>query len=85
MTLKILIADPDEKWRLNASECFKNHLYNVDTVISGKNAQLAVYNERYFMIIIDINIEQHSIVPVVKYIKSNHPSQNIIVTYYNLK
>jgi response regulator RpfG family c-di-GMP phosphodiesterase len=81
MTLKILIADPDEKWRLNASECFKNHLYNVDTVISGKNAQLAVYNERYFMIIIDINIEQHSIVPVVKYIKSNHPSQNIIVTY----
>lgn len=79
MALKILIVDPDETWLAQAKKYFVDALYDVQTVINGKEAQLTMYNNQYFAVIINYATENHSCMQVLKFIKANYTNQHIIV------
>ena len=80
MALKILLADPDVEWLQTAQAWLEENLYEVDTATIGKEAQLAVYNNRYFAVVLNLDLQDHPGLMVMKFIKSNHPSQKVIIT-----
>lgn len=79
MALKLLIVDPDETWLAQAKKYFIEALYDVTTMINGKEAQLALYNDQFFAIIINYSTENHSCMQVLKFIKTNYTNQRVIV------
>lgn len=83
MALKILIADPDLEWANGAKKFFTERNYEVDSATNGKDAQLKIYNNQYFTIILNLQITNHSGFQVLKFIKSNHPGQRVIALLEN--
>lgn len=79
MALKILIVDPDEAWSAKAQQYFLDASYEVHTVFNGREAQLAIYNEKFFAIIMNYATENHSCMQVLKFIKSNSTNQRVII------
>lgn len=79
MALNILIVDPDEEWLMAAKGFFENILYKVKIVSNGKNAQIALSNEKYFAVILNIRTENHSGPQVLKFIKARFPNQKVVV------
>ena len=79
MALKILLADPSEKWLESASNFLKEQFYEVVSVTNGKDAQLALYNDKFFAVIINFDLQNHSGVQVLKFLQRNHPNQRILV------
>jgi DNA-binding NtrC family response regulator len=79
LALKILIVDPDETWSGQAKKYFIDASYEVTSVFNGKEAQLAIYNEKFFAIILNYATENHSCMQVLKFIKSNSTNQRVIV------
>lgn len=79
MALSILIADSDEEWLDAACKFLKENLYLVKPVTNGKDAQLALYNDKYFAVVMNYDIEKHSGVQVMKFIKANYPSQRVLL------
>ncbi len=79
LALKILIVDKDEEWLFAAKEYFENLLYQATLVSNGKDAQVALYNEKFFAVVMNVKVERHSGLQVLKFIKSNYPSQNVIM------
>ncbi|WP_372654823.1 HD domain-containing phosphohydrolase [Halobacteriovorax sp.] len=79
MALKILIADPSDKWLESASNFLKSESYEVTTVSNGKDAQLALYNDKFFAVIINFDLKNHSGLQVLKFIQRNSPSQRVLV------
>lgn len=77
MALKILLADPDSSWLGTAKKFFQESYYEVDTVSNGKDAQLALFNNKYFAIVLNYDLKNHSGMQVLKFIRSNHPSIKI--------
>ena len=80
MALKILIADPESKFLGEAKSFFEENFYKVDTVTNGKDAQLCIFNNQYFAVILSYNIKNHSGTQVLKFIRANHPSLKVILT-----
>ncbi len=80
MTLKILLVDPDETWLVNAKKFLVAQMYEVNAVSNGRDAQLALYNDKYFAVIMDYEIQNHSCLQVLKFIKTNYTNQRVIVT-----
>lgn len=85
MALKILIVDPDEAWGNQAKKYFTDQLYEVSTAVSGKEAQLAIYNNQFFAIIMNFATENHSCLQVLKFIKTNSTNQRVIITLNDKK
>lgn len=79
MALKILIVDPDESWASQAKKYFIESSYEVETVHNGREAQLKIYNDKFFAIFINYATENHSCMQVLKFIKSNSTNQRVIV------
>ena len=79
MALKILIVDPDESWANQTKKYFSDASYEVQTVHNGREAQLKIYNDKFFAIIINYATENHSCMQVLKFIKSNSTNQRVIV------
>lgn len=79
MALKILIVDPDETWLAGAKKYFVEQQYEVATVANGKDAQLALYNDKYFAIILNYSTENHSALQVLKFIKTNYTNQRVLL------
>ncbi len=79
MALKILLVDKDEEWLFAAKEYFEKLLYQTTLVSNGKDAQVALYNEKFFAVVMNAFVQNHSGVQVLKFIKSNYPSQNVIM------
>ena len=79
MALSILVVDPNEEWLQSAATYLKENLYNIKTVTNGKDAQLALYNDKYFAVVINWATKNHSCSQVMKFIKTNHPSQKVVV------
>ncbi|MBC7713988.1 MAG: HD domain-containing protein [Rhizobacter sp.] len=79
MALKILLVDPDESWNVQAKKFFLDASYEVTAVYNGREAQLAIYNDKFFAIIINYATENHSCMQVLKFIKSNSTNQRVIV------
>lgn len=79
MALKILIADPDEEWLYAAKGHFEKLFYKVEVVSNGKDAQLALYNDEFFAVVLSTEIKNHSGLQVLRFIKSNHANQMVIM------
>lgn len=83
MALKVLIADPDEIWLSKAKEFLVSQLYEVVGVGNGRDAQLAMYNEKFFAVIINFEVQNHSCIQVLRFIKSNHTNQRVFLLLNN--
>jgi response regulator RpfG family c-di-GMP phosphodiesterase len=81
MALKLLIIDPNSDWLLEAQKYFIEQMYEVTTASNGKDAQLALYQDKFFSIVINYEIQNTSFYEVLKYIKSNHTNQRIIAIF----
>ncbi|MDO9181559.1 MAG: HD domain-containing phosphohydrolase [Bacteriovorax sp.] len=83
MALKILIVDPDEAWLANAKKYLVEQMYEVSIVNNGRDAQLALYNDKYFAVILNYDVQNHSCTQVLKFIKTNYTNQRVIVIVNN--
>lgn len=79
MALKILIVDPDETWNGQAKKYFSENSYEVTSVFNGREAQLKIYNDKFFAVIINYATQNHSCMQVLKFIKSNSTNVTILV------
>lgn len=79
----ILLVDQDEEWLRKSGEYLVQKLYQVDFANDGKTAQLNIYNNRYFVVIINFDVQNHSSIQVLKYIKLNYGSTKVIITLSN--
>ncbi|MDD4974418.1 MAG: HD domain-containing protein [Bacteriovorax sp.] len=83
MALKILLVDPDEAWLSSAKKFLIAQMYDVVIVNNGRDAQLSLYNEKFFAVIMNYDIQNHSCTQVLKFIKSNYTNQRVIVIIDN--
>ncbi len=79
MALKVLLVDPDETWLGNAKAFLIAQMYEVNAVNNGRDAQLALYNDKYFAVIMNFETDNHSCSQVLKFIKGNATNQRVIV------
>ncbi|MCK6595607.1 MAG: HD domain-containing protein [Bacteriovoracaceae bacterium] len=79
MALKILLVDPDEQWLSDAKSYLKTQLYEVSTVTNGKDAQLQLYNDKFFAVFLNYDVQNHSGPQVLKFVRTNYPSQRVII------
>jgi response regulator RpfG family c-di-GMP phosphodiesterase len=79
LALKLLIVDPDEEWLFSAKEFFEDLQYSTTLVSTGKDAQVALYNDSYFAVILNVDVQNHPGIQVLKFIRSNHSSQKVIM------
>ncbi len=79
MALKVLIVDHSDEWIDSAATFLKEQMYEVSSVNNGKDAQLALYNDKYFAVILNYSVKNHSGSQVLKFIKTNHPSQRVVL------
>ncbi len=80
LAVNLLIADPDEEWLYSAKKYFEECLYQVTMAGSGKEAQLALYNQKFFAIILNVELQNHPGLQVLKFIKTNYPGLKVIMT-----
>gem|GEM_PF-465310 len=85
MAIRVLLVDPDTKWLGEASAHLVKNMYEVKAVETGKDAQLSLYNETYFAVVMSFETKNHSASMVLKFIKTNYPSQRVILTFENNK
>ena len=79
MALKVLLVDPDDAWLADAKKYLISQMYEVVTVSNGRDAQLSIYNNQYFAIMMNFEIQNHSCYQVLKFIKTSYTNQRIIV------
>lgn len=79
MALKLLLVDPDESWLAHAKEFLIAQMYEVTVVTNGRDAQLALYNDQFFSVLMNYEVQNHSCTQVLKFIKSNYTNQRVIV------
>lgn len=79
MALKILIVEPDEAWAGEVKRYFTEESYEVSTAFNGREAQLAIYNDKFFAIIMNFSTQNHSCLQVLKFIKGNSTNQRVII------
>lgn len=80
MALRILLIDPSESWLNKAMEFFAAKLYEVDIVATGKDAQLKMFQNKYFAVVLNLDVQNHPGIQVMKFIKTNQTTQNVVVT-----
>ena len=78
MALKILICDPDADWLASAREFFMESGYEVSAVSNGKDAQIALYNDKFFAVLLSRETQNHTGVQVLRFIKSNCTNQRVL-------
>ncbi len=81
MALKVLVVDSSEEWLGNAKAFFEEALYDVKCVSNGKDAQLALYNDKYFAVVMNYSVKNHNGAQVLKFIRTNHPSQKVVLMF----
>lgn len=79
MALKLLLVDSDENWLAEAKQFLVAQMYEVTAVVNGRDAQLALYNDKFFAVLMNYDIQNHSCTQVLKFIKSNYTNQRVIV------
>ncbi|MBF0298959.1 MAG: HD domain-containing protein [Oligoflexia bacterium] len=79
MGVKLLLADPNSEWLKEAADFFSGLCYEVETCSNGKRSQLMLYNHKFFATILNLEIQDHPGIQVLKFIKANYPSMKIIL------
>lgn len=83
MALKILLVDHDPEWLDTATKFLTSQFYEVKGVNNGKDAQLALYNDKYFAVIINWDVKNHAGSQVLKFIRTNYPAQRVVLILDN--
>ncbi|MFN8370981.1 MAG: HD domain-containing phosphohydrolase [Bacteriovoracaceae bacterium] len=76
--LKLLLVDPSKEWLQKAKPFFESKMYEVETASTGREAQLKLYQNEYFTVILNLEVENHSGTQVLKYIKSHALQVNLL-------
>lgn len=79
MALKLLIADPDHDWSQETQNYFEQHQYVVETSFNGRETQLKLYRDKYFALILNWSLKNHSAKQVLAFVKKNHPQLKVIL------
>ncbi|MCY4524205.1 MAG: HD domain-containing protein [Halobacteriovoraceae bacterium] len=79
MALNLLIADPDNKWLSEAKAYFEELSYQVKAVENGKDAQISLYKEKFFAVVLNDKIKEHTSRQVLTFIKANCPEIKIVL------
>jgi response regulator RpfG family c-di-GMP phosphodiesterase len=79
LALKLLLVDPDEIWLNEAKTFLVSQMYEVTAVVNGRDAQLALYNDKFFAVLLNYSTQNHSCTQVLKFIKTNYTNQRVIV------
>jgi response regulator RpfG family c-di-GMP phosphodiesterase len=78
--LSLLLIDPSNEWLKEAHDFFSKDNYIVSSTNNGKQAQRQIYQHgKYFAVILNFSVTEHSGPQVLKYIKTTHPTQKVIV------
>ena len=77
--LNILYVEDEESSREQLSEVFNLLFQSVDTAFDGEDALAQYNNKAYDIVITDINMPKMSGLELIKKIKIQNPSQNIII------
>lgn len=81
--MNILISDPDSA-SMNLLKVFlENHSHSVMTASNGKDCQLKLYKHEFSCLILDLDIKDHTVFEVLKYIHLNRSSIKIILVVKN--
>jgi response regulator RpfG family c-di-GMP phosphodiesterase len=83
LALKVLLVDADEAWLAQAKKFLSEQMYEALSVTNGRDAQLALYNDKYFAVILNYDIQNHSCMQVLKFIKTNYTNQRVIIVVNN--
>jgi len=84
LALKILIADNDPEELQALKEYFSAELYQVETANSGKDVQLKLYQEKYFALLMNWSVQNHSAGQVLSFTKKNMPGLKVIILLNDL-
>jgi putative nucleotidyltransferase with HDIG domain len=84
LSLSILISDPDSIWVNKLKTFFLEKLFLVDSADEGKSSQLLIYKNKYQVVVLDMDIVNHSSLEVLRYIKLNAPEIQVIFTMSNM-
>lgn len=79
MALKVLLVDSDENWLSEAKKFLLAQMYEVTAVGNGRDAQLALYNDKFFAVLMNYDIQNHSCSQVLKFIKTSYTGQRVII------
>jgi HD-GYP domain-containing protein (c-di-GMP phosphodiesterase class II) len=79
LALKILLSDPNQDWILKTREFFKDLNYQVEVSLNGKDTQLKLYRDRYFALLMNYSIQDHSAKQVLHFVKKNYPQLKVIL------
>lgn len=84
MSLAILISDPELQWAEKLKKYFFEKAFTVDSASNGKDSQLLIYKNKYQIVILDMDVVNHSSLELLRYIKLNAPEIKVILTMNNL-
>lgn len=75
----ILIASPDEAWRKETKEKLELNGYSAEHVANGKDCQIRISKSKFFTLILDFELTEHSALEVLKFIKTSFPSIKVLL------
>jgi response regulator RpfG family c-di-GMP phosphodiesterase len=85
MSSAVLICHSDDEWTKEASGALAASRFVVDSCHTGKECQLKVYQGKYVAVVIDVDVQNHSAILVLKFLCLNHPSIKVILTFKSKK
>ncbi|WPU63972.1 HD domain-containing phosphohydrolase [Peredibacter starrii] len=78
--MKVLISDPDNTYIIKIEELLKKEGIDFELCQSGKECQLKVYKGGIKVLIMDLETENYSALMVLKFMRLNHPTVQVILT-----
>src|SRR4051812_12669147 len=83
MEFTLLIATRNEQWGNETRKELERSGYVSELVTNGKDCQIRVSKKKFQAVILDIELQNHSAIEVLKYIKFVHPSLKILLLMKN--
>jgi putative nucleotidyltransferase with HDIG domain len=75
----ILIASPNDVWGKETRSKLETSGYPTEFVANGKDCQIRISKSKFFAIILDFELSDHSAFEVLKFIKTSHPSVKVLL------
>lgn len=83
--LKLLLADTNNQWLEEAKAFFEPFDYEVHITNNGKKAQLLLYQHKFFLVVLNLEITNHPGLQVLRFIRSNHMGVKVIILMNDAK
>ena len=81
MAHRILLADSDREWLQKARNFLTGKGYKVDPATNGKDAQLYLYRNNYFAVVMGLGLRNHSGMTVLRFIRTHRPHFKVIALW----